>query len=173
MKLRFLKILIVFICFVSCEKKTQENEKMKKVIKKAEEINIDFFKGYFIGVRDKRIDEIIYIVGSSDENLPVYFVHFDLISNKVVKINNEQILDNGCKNYLTDNKIKKLVEEFRKLNLCLLDVDSKKNVLINPFQINEPAILFKPVVHKQDKQINYNGFVFGEHIDGWYLRIDK
>ncbi|MDR2123178.1 MAG: hypothetical protein LBP34_08645, partial [Flavobacteriaceae bacterium] len=133
--------------------------------------NEDFseFRGASIAIRQGRFNETRYMVTKIGSNLPVYFVIYNEFKDSIEKINKSLLQKEKINDYFTDEEIKNLINNFRRYDFGLLGVDNEGNVLINPFEINSPAILLRVSKQTGEKEIR-KGYVFKHYKGNWYIR---
>tara|TARA_R110001592_G_scaffold60338_3_gene183390 strand:+ start:1748 stop:2263 length:516 start_codon:yes stop_codon:yes gene_type:complete len=159
-----LSLLFIF----SCQKEVK-NSDIDTAIEKYGETDFSYFDNTFIGIREKNRSVVTYIVGKSEGDLPVYFVRYSVGNDDVIEIDKTALVKKNVEDYFTSIRIQKLIENFRKFNLSLLEVDKDGNLFINPFQINEPAVLLRLAKPSNNKEIK-KGFVYKHYTDRWYTR---
>jgi hypothetical protein len=160
--------LLILFFTMTCQNESKRND-IDSIIKKYDKTDFSFFKNTFVGVREQSRNEITYIIEKSEGNLPVYFITYSTSKESVIDINKTALKERNIGDYFTDEEISGLIENFRKLNLSLLQVDEQENVFINPFKINEPAILLR-LANPSDKEEVRKGFVYRHYKDNWYIR---
>ncbi|MFY7936925.1 MAG: hypothetical protein ACOVOQ_06095 [Flavobacterium sp.] len=165
MKLLYLLSLLII---TSCQKKLKQND-FEIVINKYDKTDFSFFKNTFIAIRERSRSEIIFIIGKSEDNLPVYFVNYSINKDRIIEINKRALKEKNIEDYFSDNEINKLIVNFKKLDLSLLKVDKDGNVFINPFDINEPAVMLRLENLSNKKEIR-KGFVYSQYKNNWYIK---
>jgi hypothetical protein len=162
--------LILFALFISsCESNNAQKCNIDTTIKVYNNENFTFFTDRFICIKHINLTEVIYIVEKSDGNLPIYFVTFSLLSNKITEINNSALVESNIADYLTKDEITDFVLKFREFNFSLLQVDIEGNVFINPCNPNQPAILLRLKESISDNIVK-KGYVYTRYKNKWYSR---
>ncbi|MDO5655060.1 MAG: hypothetical protein Q4G27_02850 [Flavobacteriaceae bacterium] len=174
--IKVLSILLQAFVLFSCNQNSNDNNFIKKrmseidiFIAKYSDTDFSEFKNSFIAIRQKDRNEVIYLVQRPENNLPVYFVTYDLQKKNITDINRSMLEKNGVEDYYTDEDIVNLVNLFRKYDFALLQVDNDNNVFINPFEINSPAILLRLNSETNEKTIK-KGYVYTHYKNNWYVR---
>lgn len=165
--MKLLSLLTMFV-FVTCQNNIKISDKIDGVIAKYDKEDFSYFNNIFIAIRNAGFNEITYIIHKSEGDLPVYFVKYTKINGKM-EINRTLFEKAKKKDYFTNAKIKEIIENFRKYDLLLLQVDKSGNVYMNPFRSNEPAKLLRLAHPSNQKEIR-KGFVYKHYKNQWYIR---
>lgn len=169
------KILICFITSLfSCSgtDTTITDMEIEKFISKYEEIKFDQVKNISISQRSRNVNEIVYVVGKAEGNLPVYFVTFNLQKREVTDINRKNLEKSKVKDYLTQDEIINAVSEIRNHDFYFLAVDSLENVYINPYYVNEPPFLLRLKIATGDSVVK-RGYAYELYKGRWYLNRSR
>ena len=160
--------LLSLFLIMSCQNEVKKND-IDTVIKKYDKTNFSFFKNTFVGIRERNSNEIIYIVDKAEGSLPVYFVKYSIRKKSIIEINKRALEEKNIRNYFTDKEIHNLIENFQKFDLSLLQVDKDGNIFMNPFEINEHAVLLR-LANSSDKKEVQKGYVYEHYKGNWYIR---
>lgn len=169
------KILVCFITyFFSCSSAdtTITNMEIDKFISKYEEIKFNQVKNISISQRSRSVNKIVYVVGKPDDNLPVYFVTFNLQKRDVTDVNRKNLEESKVKDYLTQDEIINAVSEIRNHDFYFLAVDSLENVYINPYYVNEPPFLLRLKIATGDSVVK-KGHAYELYKGRWYLNRSR
>ncbi|MBN8787627.1 MAG: hypothetical protein J0I84_11095 [Terrimonas sp.] len=137
-------------------------------IAKYNSVKFDEIKGISISQRSRNTNEVVYVIGKSEGNLPVYFVTYDLQKGNINTINKSNLEKSKVPDYFTSEEISNAVKTIRKYDFYFLSVDSSENVYINPFYINEPAYLLRLKMVTGDSIVR-KGYVYELYKENWYL----
>lgn len=156
-----------FAVFCSCQNSKKQD--IDSIISKYNDFDFSNFKESFIAIRQKNNSETIYILGDSEGNKPLYFIEYDEVKGKIVKINKSMLKKAKITDYFNDKEIEKLISHFRKYDIVLLSVDEDNNVFINPFEINSPALLIRFDKLPNTKRLK-KGYFYKQYKGNWYLK---
>ena len=172
MKALFIYVTWLFSlgAFLSCDNR-KEADIDTFIVKYARE-DFSFFRGISIFQRSAGINDIIYGIGLSGAEKPLYFVEYDLIQEEVTTINNILVKEAGYNDYLTNQQIEKYISNFRRYKFYLLSVDDSNNVFVNPYSANSPALLMR-MHHANGEKIVRKGFVYELYKGNWYLNRSR
>lgn len=173
MKKKSLYTLCVFFFFsififsnTSCQRKQNINK--DDFIEKYQIEDFSKFSNSFIAIRSKGIQEVTYMIHEFGSNLPTYFVTYNCLTNSIINIDNTMLKEEGIDDYYTEKEISDLIIEFRKYDFYLLGSDNEGNVLINPYEINQPAFYLRSSKLDISDTIRM-GYVYERYKDNWYI----
>lgn len=166
-----IRLLALISIFYSCGEPGKEMNEKKVDSFISEYQNVDFleFKDSFVAIRQKKGKDIIYIIQNISKNLPVYMVTYDQIRNQVVKIDRTALIKMNVTDYYSEEEIDRLIDDFRKYDFALIQVDSNDNVFINPWVVGAPAQLLRIREVAQEDTIK-KGYVYKKYKDNWYIK---
>lgn len=149
--------------FQSC--KGQENT--KQTITRMEKVDFTSLEGTSIYFRSKghRPNTDIYFLNVFDGICSPYSIEVDKLNLDSLIINNDLVIKSCGQDYLDDDKLKRLIRDYLKLDVCFVKVDGYGNVYINPKK-QEPPILLKINEESPPKDLNQ----FEHYQDSWYIR---
>lgn len=149
--------------FQSC--RGQENT--KQIITRLDKVDFTSLKGTFIHFRSKghSRNSDIYFVTTNETSCSPYIVETDKSNLDSLIIKNDLVIKSCGQSYLDDDKIKRLIRDYMKLDVCLVKVDDFGNVYINPKK-QEAPILLKINEESPPKDLNQ----FEHYQDSWYIR---
>lgn len=160
--------LLSLFFIMSCQNEIK-NDDIDTVINKYDKTDFSLFKNTFIGIRERNGNEIVYIIEKAEGNLPVYFVKYSISKGSIIDINKTALEEKNIEDYFTSKEIYSIIQNFRELDLSLLKVDKEGNVFMNPFKINEPAILLRLANPSANKEVR-RGYVYNHYKNNWYIR---
>jgi hypothetical protein len=163
----FWVLLLGIYCEYGLSCRTNTNN-IDRFIEKNQDKNYEEFKGVMISTRSIGERKIIYILSRTLVDIPPYFVHYDRISHRVVRINRSALERKNINDYFSDTQIEKYVQRFQDLDLYLLGVDDDGNIYFHPFRFNEPPLLLKLKKSDGSKEIR-KGYVYDLYEGSWYL----
>lgn len=170
------KISYIFISVLSmllaCNTTGPSRDEIDKVIKKYDRESFDEFRNVFISERSKTGNEIVYLLHKFEDDLAVYFVHYDLINGRILKIDDKMLKNRGMAGYFTEQEIADIIKKFRKYKVYLLGVDDDGNIYLNPFYSNEPPFLLKLKNTPKDREVK-KGYMYTLYKGNWYLNKTK
>ncbi|MCC7244659.1 MAG: hypothetical protein IT269_03185 [Saprospiraceae bacterium] len=158
--------------FSYCKNERVSNVDIDNFISRYNDSSFNEIKNIAISQRSRGINEVVYVVAKSSGNMPVYFVTFDLVREKVISINKNNLEKANTKEYLTENEILNAVNAIRKHDFYLLSVDSLENVFVNPFHPEEPPYLLRLKVATGDSIVR-KGYLYELYKENWYLNASR
>ncbi len=162
----FLFFNIFIFSTTSCQRKQNINK--DEFIEKYQIEDFSKFSNSFIAIRSKGLLEVTYMIHEFGSNLPPYFVIYNCLTNSIIKIDNTMLKEEGIDDYYTEKEISDLIIEFRKYDFYLLGSDNEGNVLINPYEINQPAFYVRATNTNLPDTIRI-GYVYKKFKDNWYI----
>jgi hypothetical protein len=170
--MRYIILICLFTGLLSCSNRSTSVHDVDDFISKYKNEDFNGLKNIIIAERSADRSKIIYLIGKSEGNMPVYFVTFDRARQTVTHINNSILIQSHVPDYFTKDGIINAVNVFRKYDFYLLGVDSSKNVYINPFRANEPVYLLRLNTATGDSIVR-KGYVYKLYKDNWYLNTSN
>lgn len=161
-KLFLLIILSIFLH--SCTSKTFI---IDDYIDKIKPSDFDLLKNRVVYFRSRghSIGRSIYFVNLFNGNCSPYSVEVENTSGRILKIDNNLVLETCGADYLTISQIEEAVQAYLKLNLCVVMVDENENIYISPQNQDRPNYLRKSV-GSNPKDIGE----FVHYRGDWYIR---
>ncbi|WP_241330562.1 hypothetical protein [Chryseobacterium arthrosphaerae] len=99
--------IIFFLSFaVFCSCQNSKKQDIDSIISKYNDSDFSNFKESFIAIRQKNNSETIYMLGDSEGNKPLYFIEYDEVKGKIVKINKSMLKKQKLQIILTIKKLK-------------------------------------------------------------------
>jgi hypothetical protein len=172
---RFVITILIFTFLVmvsfSCSN-AQQPADIDSFINKYQHEDFEIFKGISVFQRSASVNEVVYGVGAFQQKLPIYFVSFNLITQKISEINDANIKKANIKSYLTEADIEKYISEIRKYGFYLIAVDDSSNLYVNPFKPNAPPLLLR--LHTQTSLPTVRkGYVYDIYKGSWYVNRSR
>lgn len=157
-------VYFLLLLFFSCSKKTQLDP--DNFISKCDTIDFSPLRDRTIHFRSIASTENsnIYFVGIYSNRCSPYIVDYNYKKKIINDISNDLVLKH-CADYLTEYEIKKIMDFYITLDLCVVFVDSSNNIYINPTQQAEPTLMKKRAnLNKRDN------LSFKLYKKDWYIR---
>jgi len=160
---RYLGLIILLVALQSCK----EQENIDQIISRLDKVDFTSLKGTFIHFRSKghSSNTNIYFVAASEATCAPYVIEVDKANTDSLIIKNDLVLKSCGQDYLNESKIKSLISDYLKLDVCLINVDDWGNVYINPDEQELPTLL-RISGNTLPKDINQ----FESYKENWYVR---
>jgi hypothetical protein len=169
--MRTLLLAIALLLLNSCHNnKIISKNEIDNFIGKYQSQDFSEFKNVSILIRQTTLTSTIYIISKYQGNLPVYFIVYNELENKITEINNSLLKQQKISDYFTDQEINSLINKFRHYQFCLLGVDSNKDLFINPFYANNPAAILRKSKGSKLEISKLSGN-FIHYKDDWYINL--
>jgi len=172
---RFVITILIFVFLMMCNfscSNAQETGDIDSFINKYQHEDFKIFKGISIFQRSANVNEVVYGVGVAQNNLPLYFVSFDLITQKISEINTANLKQANVKSYLTEADIEKYILAIRKYGFFRIAVDDSSNLYVNPFKPNAPPLLLRLHVPTSEPTVR-KGYVYNHYKGSWYINKSR
>ena len=160
---------VIFLFLLnSCTSNTQiaANMDIKDVVEKFDHETFSDFNGFFVSIRQRVGINTIYIL--QKDNLPVYFITYNNLTNSITEINDSLLKKQNAKNYLLPEEINYKIKKFRQYGFMLLSVDKFNNVFIDPFHINNTPVLLRLDNSSNLKMIKRSPY-YHHYKNNWYM----
>lgn len=164
----FLFFIVVSICSCHDNKQEIKTTDVDKFVTKYDSTKFDEFRNISISRRSSTNKDVVYVIGRTGGNLPVYFATFDLQAKSVTIIDRSNLDKDTIQDYLTNDEIVTAVNSIRKYDFYFLGIDSSGNVYINPFYSNEPPYFLRLQTSIGDSVVR-KGYVYQLYKERWYL----
>jgi hypothetical protein len=157
-------LLLLSLFLLSCSNKSNWD----KFIEKYDKDGFSEFQNSFIAFRGNYENDNIYLISKCEDDLPVYLVTVDIRTQEIKEIDRSMLIEHNQKDYFTNSEINSLIKSFLKYDFYLLSCDNNLNIMVNPFESNEPARLLR-VNEKAGISDKIKGY-FTHYKNNWYIR---
>jgi len=166
--LNYKKIIVVLqVIFSFGLAQSCKSQQIDDIIIKYNDADFSSLKNVSIYPRsiDKFKGTTIYLIDSYLLKCSPYVVEVENSYDSILSIDNGLVIKSCGKDYFSKSKIEEVLKQYKKLNLCLIQVDNEGNVYINPNRSELPIILKKS---KNSTPSNIN--LFKQYEGDWYVR---